>query len=234
MHESSIVFTRTRADGWTIERQRAFLEALADCGSVRSACAKVSISPQAAYALRRRSDARAFRQAWDAARAFAAQRLEEAAWDRAIHGTVKQHFYHGELVAETRVYSDRLLVQLLDRNRAALDMAETEPDVLERVMDDWDAALDRLDEGDWLRSEDELDEEWLEAMACAAEAEEEPRAECGMPRRGGSAPMAACPAVDGASLQDGATPLEEIERLMTGEEADFSCGASTSSTSAPP
>lgn len=161
----SLATGRVRADGWTVERQRGFLEALADCGSVRAACARVGMSAQSAYALRRRSDARAFRQAWDAARAMAAHVLEEAAWDRAIHGTVRQHFYHGELVGETRVYSDRLLLALIDRNRAAQDMAETEPEVVEQVIADWDGALDRLGTGDWLRSEDELDEEWADQWA---------------------------------------------------------------------
>lgn len=207
---------RIRADGWTLERQRGFLEALADCGSVRSACARVGMSAQSAYALRRRSTARAFRQAWDAARAMAAHRLEEAAWDRAIHGTVKQHFYHGELVAETRVYSDRLLVQMIDRNRAALDMGETEPDVVEQVIEDWDAALDRLGTGDWLRSEAELDAEWNTEWAALVVADAL------------GAGTGTGPGTDSA-----AEAPEQAPDDRDAGEGNFSLGASTSSTSAP-
>lgn len=200
------VATRTRADGWTVERQRAFLEALADCGSVRAACARVGMSAQAAYALRRRSDARAFRQAWDAARAMAAQVLEEAAWDRAIHGTVRQHFYHGEMIAETRVYSDKLLLGLIDRNRAALELAETHPEVIEQVVGDWDAALDRIGTGDHLRTEDELnaefEAEWAQAAAdfaaeqARAAADAAPGAKPAAPAAAHAAPPPAEPAPD--------------------------------------
>lgn len=191
------VATRTRADGWTVERQRAFLEALADCGSVRAACARVGMSAQAAYALRRRSDARAFRQAWDAARAMAAQVLEEAAWDRAIHGTVRQHFYHGEMIAETRVYSDKLLLGLIDRNRAALELAETDPRLIAEVAEDWDAALARLGTGEHLRTEEEMDAEfeaeWAQAAAdfAAEQARTAPAAAPATPAK--PAPAAAPP-----------------------------------------
>lgn len=215
---------RIRADGWTLERQRDFLEALADCGSVRAACARVGMSAQSAYALRRRSNARAFRQAWDAARAMAAHRLEEAAWDRAIHGTVKQHFYHGELVAETRVYSDRLLVQKIDRNRAALDMGETEPEVVEQVIEDWDAALDRLGTDDWLRSEAELDADWNAEWAALVVADA----------------LGTGPGADDAEKGPTARPDEGPEpgpakgpEKEDAGEGKFSLGASTSSTSAP-
>lgn len=178
------------------------------------------MSAQSAYALRRRSTARAFRQAWDAARAMAAHRLEEAAWDRAIHGTVKQHFYHGELVAETRVYSDRLLVQMIDRNRAALDMGETEPDVVEQMIEDWDAALDRLGTGDWLRSEAELDADWNAEWAALVIADA----------------LGTGPGADDAEKGPKARPDEGPEKgPESGDagEGNFSLGASTSSTSAP-
>ncbi|MDR7103520.1 hypothetical protein [Croceicoccus sp. BE223] len=210
------VALRARADGWTLERQRGFLEALADCGSVRAACARVGMSAQSAYALRRRSNARAFRQAWDAARAMAAHVLEEAAWDRAINGTVRQHFYHGELVGETRVYSDRLLLALIDRNRAAQALAETEPDVVERVAADWDAALDRLGTGDWLRSEDDADEEWAEAWAGDwAEAASELRDGAGDPALESPSASAFAPGVSTSSTSDaecGANPEFTIPR----------------------
>jgi hypothetical protein len=61
------VALRYRRDGWTPERQRAFIAALAATGCVLAACRLVGISPEAAYRLCRRADAAGFRAAWDAA-----------------------------------------------------------------------------------------------------------------------------------------------------------------------
>lgn len=52
---------------WTPAAQRRFLETLARTGSVEYACRAVSKSRHAAYALRRRPEARAFAVGWDAA-----------------------------------------------------------------------------------------------------------------------------------------------------------------------
>src|SRR4051812_32119517 len=51
---------RARGDGWTREKQRWFIEELADCGIVREAAARVGMSEQSAYGLRRRADAASF------------------------------------------------------------------------------------------------------------------------------------------------------------------------------
>ena len=59
--------TRTRRDGWTIERQADFLGMLAETGSVIGACEAVGISRKSAYALRARPGAESFAAAWDAA-----------------------------------------------------------------------------------------------------------------------------------------------------------------------
>lgn len=58
---------RARRDGWTPDRQAAFLEALRACRSPTRAAAAVGMSREGAYALRRRPDAAAFAYAWDAA-----------------------------------------------------------------------------------------------------------------------------------------------------------------------
>ena len=52
-----------RHDGWTPERQKAFVEALADCGSVRRAAAVVNMSNENAYVLRRSPGAEEFQRA---------------------------------------------------------------------------------------------------------------------------------------------------------------------------
>ena len=65
-----------RRDGWTPERRKQFLEAIAAGNDVRRACALVGLSRRAAYKLRRREPA--FAQAWDAALRSARAAAEEA------------------------------------------------------------------------------------------------------------------------------------------------------------
>lgn len=107
------VRVRQRHDGWTAERQRAFIAALAETGCVSEACAEVGITPRSAYRLRQHADAEAFRKAWDHAQSLATTRLTAMAWERAIHGTHERLYKNGELVAERRKASDRLLMWLL-------------------------------------------------------------------------------------------------------------------------
>ena len=135
--------TRHRADGWTPARQRAFLEALATCGSVAAAARSVGMTREGAYALRRRADARGFAQAWEAARLLATDHLIDLAWDRVTAGVLRQNFYHGELVGETRQFDNRLLLSLIAQNRALLAESEAaaSPAVIGAVVADWEAAL---------------------------------------------------------------------------------------------
>jgi hypothetical protein len=59
-----------RYDGWTAPRQRAFIEALADTGSVKAAANRINMSTEGAYYLRRQPGAEGFRAAWEAALAI--------------------------------------------------------------------------------------------------------------------------------------------------------------------
>jgi hypothetical protein len=104
-----------RLDGWYPERQRAFIEELADCGIVREAAARVGMTERSARRLRLRPDAAAFNLAWDAAVRAGAERLHSIAYERAVNGTVRPRFYKGEQIAEERVYDNRLLIYLLGR-----------------------------------------------------------------------------------------------------------------------
>ncbi len=140
--------TRHRDDGWTAERQRAFLEVLAACGSVAQAARSVGMSRESAYALRRRADARAFVQAWDAARALAVEHLTEVAWDRALHGQLRPVYYHGEQVGEIRHFDNRLLLALIAQNRAAAGAALPSAELVAEVAQDWGAALERVENGE--------------------------------------------------------------------------------------
>lgn len=59
--------TRTRRDGWTVERQADFLGMLFETGSVIGACEAVGMSRKSAYRLRALPGAESFAAAWDAA-----------------------------------------------------------------------------------------------------------------------------------------------------------------------
>lgn len=99
-----------RHDGWTPERQRAFIEALADTGSVSRAAAQVNMSPEGAYYLRRQPGAEGFRRAWEAALDFGVARMKDIAFERAIEGYLVPCFVGGKLIGWRRKYNDRLLM----------------------------------------------------------------------------------------------------------------------------
>jgi len=58
---------RSRRDGWTVERQLRFLDALARTRSVTRAAAFAGMSRESAYRLRDRRDGALFAAAWDRA-----------------------------------------------------------------------------------------------------------------------------------------------------------------------
>ena len=99
--------------GWNAARQRIFIEALAETGSVHLAARSAGLSARGAYALRVRSAP--FAAAWDKAQQLAVGRLSALAFDRAIHGRVEQVYCDGALIGEKRVPSERLLMWLLSR-----------------------------------------------------------------------------------------------------------------------
>lgn len=132
-----------RKDGWTPERQRAFIEELADCGVVSEAAARVGMTEQSARRLRRRHDAAAFNQAWDSAIRLGADRLRSVAYERAVNGTVRRRYYRGEVVGEERVYDNRLLIYLL--GKAAKPSREERE--AERRIEDWDAWMNAVEDG---------------------------------------------------------------------------------------
>ena len=102
-----------KTGGWSADRQRLYIETLAETGSVHMSAKAAGLSARSAYALRVRSPA--FSAAWDAAQQLAVGRLSALAFDRAIHGRIEQVYHQGELVGEKRVPSERLLMWLLSR-----------------------------------------------------------------------------------------------------------------------
>ena len=99
-----------RHDGWTPERQKAFIEALADTGSVTRAAGMVNMAQANCYTLRRAPGAEAFRRAWDAALDFGVARLKDIAFERAIEGQLVPVFVGGKLMGFRRKRNDALLM----------------------------------------------------------------------------------------------------------------------------
>lgn len=108
---------RPRHDGWTVERQAAFLKALSECGCVTEAARSVGMSRQSAHNLYNRPSAVAFRRAYDAALDCSLRLVEDGMWSRAVKGVVRPIFYQGEQVGEYRHFDERLTMFLLRYRR---------------------------------------------------------------------------------------------------------------------
>ncbi|RYG86790.1 MAG: hypothetical protein EON58_21340, partial [Alphaproteobacteria bacterium] len=89
-----------RHDGWTAARQRTFIRALAETGSITHAADEAGVSARSAYRMRARIGAEAFAEAWDQALVAASQALVAIAYERAIVGTPRAIWYKGEQVGE--------------------------------------------------------------------------------------------------------------------------------------
>jgi len=104
---------RARHDGWTVDKQYAFIEALAATGIVEEACRRVGMSRTSADNLRKRPCGVHFRRAWQAAVDYALHLVEEGAHRRARDGVARPIFQGGEQVGEYRHYDERLTMFLL-------------------------------------------------------------------------------------------------------------------------
>lgn len=85
-HFTPVPMQRHRHDGWTPERQRAFIQVLTVTGQVATACRAVGMSRKSAYKLLERPDAASFAQAWQAALTEGRQRMLDQLLARAING----------------------------------------------------------------------------------------------------------------------------------------------------
>lgn len=115
--DEPIAFTpvpgRARHDGWTPNRQRDFIAALARIGLVSAAAQAIGLSAKSAYALRRRAGAESFAAAWNAALTMGRDNARGVAIDRALNGVEKPIYYRGRQVGTRRVFNDRLLIAAL-------------------------------------------------------------------------------------------------------------------------
>ena len=106
--------TSARHDGWTPERQRALIDALATLGIVSAAARSVGMSAKSAYGLRKRADPEGdFVQAWDIAVTRGREQALDLGIERALDGVAVPVFYRGHQVGERRKYNDRLLIAAL-------------------------------------------------------------------------------------------------------------------------
>lgn len=108
--------TRARRDGWTVERQAAFLGFLAETGSVLGACERVGISRNSAYRLRARPGAESFAAAWDAALGAPVRKVtvDDLAF-LAHHGWVRPVLFRGRYGGVSRKPDNSALLRLVGR-----------------------------------------------------------------------------------------------------------------------
>lgn len=113
---------RPRRDGWTPARQAAFLGALAETGSVEQAAARVGLSRETAYRLRRKPGAGSFAAAWDKVTGKPPVKRKVTPEERAVRarfGLLKVRMYYGRHVATELKPDNRGLLSFL----AQLDRA---------------------------------------------------------------------------------------------------------------
>lgn len=108
--------TRGRHDGWTLARQADFLGHLAETGSVSAACARVGMSRNCAYKLRRRPEAESFAMAWDAALGSPPRKVTIADLPfLAYSGLVRPAFRGGKYVGWRQKPDSSALLRLMAR-----------------------------------------------------------------------------------------------------------------------
>jgi hypothetical protein len=116
-----------RADGWTPQRQAAFIGHLAASRSVLEACRRTGMGRESAYRLRKRPGAAGFAAAWDAALRKPHERVDLAsakstgldAGYRSRVGLIEVRMYAGRFVKSRSVPDNNALLSHL----AQLDRA---------------------------------------------------------------------------------------------------------------
>ena len=131
-----------RSDGWTPDRQRGFLERIAEGATVDEASASVGLSSGAAYTLRRRAAGAAFALGWDAAKLVARPIVAETLFLRAIAGQTERVTRPDGEVIERHRYDNRLAMSLLNRLDRHADATETANAATRMVAAEFDAFLD--------------------------------------------------------------------------------------------
>lgn len=105
---------RIHHNSWTERRQRDFITALEEMGSVRHACRAVGKTRQSAYKLRERPGAESFSVAWDVALETGYCKAFDRALERAKVGIVTPRFYKGKQVGTRHRLDFRLALAALN------------------------------------------------------------------------------------------------------------------------
>jgi hypothetical protein len=111
---------RKRRNGWTPERQRAFIDALSRCGCITRAARAIGKTPRSAYRLLESEGAESFAEAWDQAIARGIEALRWDALDRAFKGAWVPLVRRGKIVSFEHRRSDRLAIALLSGRKASV------------------------------------------------------------------------------------------------------------------
>ena len=111
--------TRTpRPHRWSPATQRAFCEALSQCGNVDKACRAVGKGRTGAYALRNHPDGRAFAIASDAALLVASEEMMDMALEMAREGSVDMIYRKGKLIRVRRTSDAQVMLDTVARVNA--------------------------------------------------------------------------------------------------------------------
>jgi len=109
---------RARRDGWTVERQRAFIAALRKTRSISKAAGAVGMSRKSAYGLRERPGAQSFAAAWDEAFAARPPRGPSSVsllWHRAFYGVTRPIYRGCKQIGTVNKLDNQALLKLYDR-----------------------------------------------------------------------------------------------------------------------
>jgi hypothetical protein len=106
----------TVARGWTPRKQRAFIAALRETGSVRLATEAAGMSYEGVYKLRHAPGAEAFARAWDAAVHVGAQRVRDVLIDHSVHGIPERLVIGKDKVVERRRFNHRSMMWILQHH----------------------------------------------------------------------------------------------------------------------
>ena len=137
-----------RHDGWTPERQRVFLEALAACGVVEDAARAAGMSKQSAYAFRSRANGRGFHLGWIAAQRQARHVIADELMSRALNGCVELIYRDGQLWGERHRFDNRLTLALHTRLAEEAGEGGQDSRTIRHIAEEFDEYLDCLVSGE--------------------------------------------------------------------------------------
>lgn len=102
--------------GWTVKKQRGFIAALRESGSVRLATEAVGMGYEGVYKLRHAPGGESFARAWDEAVAIGARRVRDVFIDQNIHGIPERVVIGKDVVVERRRFNHRSMIWVMQHH----------------------------------------------------------------------------------------------------------------------